>query len=248
MGVTSRSIISFLKAWVAFGLLPACLPVVAHAQIKIQDIPLDFAVAAETKLQPFGSNEVATTTASVAVRNVQASIDGALPGLNSSLRCSPKNRTEITFRSISLQQTDAQNAPLIVSADVHLRECRGLYEGDELVSLPISVSYSAQAIALQADTLRVAPSGFRFVGLFPGPQSLFSAKTRKIVEPKLANLISILNGQVQRGLFTVKRWTAIYSVAIQSSQITIQNGDLVVTVQLSGQVPLTTANKWLQAF
>jgi hypothetical protein len=243
---------SRMMGLMAFGLVSAGSTLPTYAQIKIQDIPIDFAVAAETKLQHFGNYEVATTTASFAVRNVQASIDGALLGLSSSLACSAKNYTEVVVRSISLQQTLTQDAGLTISADAHVRECHSVpwYEGDVSISVPINFTHTAQVIALHADPrdVVVVASGFRFVGLVPAPSSLVESNARKLVTPKIDKLVSMIDGQIKRGLNSVKHWMATYSLAVQSSQVRYHDGDLIVSIQFSGQVPLATANKWLQSY
>lgn len=226
----------------AFGALPA------HAQIKIQDVPLDFAVAAETKLQPFGPYEVAATTASFAMRNIQASINGALPGLNSSAAC-PKNKPGVTFKNIYLQQTSSDNSPLMIVAEVHVKDCHSspLYEGDISYSVPLSVPHTNQAITLQAGSSNVVAAGLVLVGLHV-PSFILVSTTHRIVDPKISNWVSMINSQIKRGVDSIKRMMATYSVAIQSSKLAYVNGDLVVSMQFSGQVPLATANKWLQNF
>jgi hypothetical protein len=218
---------------------------IAHAQIRIQDIPLTVGLSAESKLQPFGSYEVASTAASFAIRNVQTSIDGVLPGLNSSLKCSAKNSTEVTLRSLSLQ-----HSPLAISADAHIRDCHQVpfYEGDIAVLIPIGISHTSQTIALQADSPVVTGSGLTLVGFVPAPNSLLVTNARKVIAPKLSKIVIAINTQIQRGFFSVRRWMTAYSVAVQTVQINYQGGDLVVGVQLSGQIPLATANKRLVDF
>ncbi|WP_369721344.1 hypothetical protein AB8Z38_30645 [Bradyrhizobium sp. LLZ17] len=229
--------------WVALVAIPA------HAQIRIQDVPLDLGLAAETKLRPFGTFETATTTASFAVRNVQASLDGTLPSLNSGMACGSANRTQVSFKSISLQQSYAENAPLVINAEAHIRDCHSvpLYEGNIAVSIPVTLSHTAQAVTLQAGAFDVVPSGFTFVGFVPAPNPYLASKTRSLVSPKIANLLAIINAQIRRGVTSVKHLMSNYSVAIQSAKIGTQNGDLVINLQLTGQVPLTSANKWLRS-
>jgi hypothetical protein len=245
MGIRSRLAVllrTFLvpaaRVGTAFIVSVFLLTIPARAQIRIQDVPLDFGLAAETKLRPFGSFETATTTASFAVRNVQASIDGALPGLNSSVICSGANRTQITFKSISLQQSYAENAPLVINAETHIRDCHSvpLYEGNIAVSIPITLSHTAQTVTLQAGAFDVVPSGFTLVGFVPAPNSYLASKTRSIVSSKIANLLAIINAQVRRGVNSMKYLMSSYSVAIQSAKISNQSGDLVVSLQLAGQV------------
>jgi hypothetical protein len=249
---TIRKMLGLSLAWrvgAASAIIFSFVALPVRAQIRIQDVPLDFAIAAESKLQPFGQNEVATTTASFAVRNIQSSIDGALPGLNSSLACSAKNSTQITFRSIALHQTFTQDSPLAVYAEAHVRDCHAIpfYEGDVVVSIPIGVSHTSQAMTLRSDPPSVEASGLTLVGIIPAPNSILIQNAQQKITPKIGNLIKFINGQVKSGINSVKRWTAAYSVAIQSSGISYQNGDLIVSVQLSGQVPLAVANKWLSA-
>jgi len=254
MGIRSRLAVPFRILLVAtktggifiFAMILLAIP--AHAQIRIQDVPLDFGLAAETKLRPFGAFEAATTTASFAIRNVQASIDGMLSGLNSSMTCSGANRTQITFKSISLLQSYAENAPMVINAEAHVRDCHSvpLYEGNIAVSIPVALSHTTQAVTLQAGAFDVVPSGFTLVGFVPAPNSYLASKTRSIVSPKIANLLAIINAQVRRGVNSVKHLMSSYSIAIQSAKISSQSGDLVVSLQLTGQVPLTRANKWLR--
>lgn len=249
LAVLLRTSLTATKTAGVFIFTVILLAIPARAQIRIQDVPLDFGLAAETKLRPFGALETATTTASFAVRNVQASIDGALPGLNSSMICSGANRIQVTFRSISLRQSYVENAPLVINAEAHVRDCHSvpLYEGNIAVSIPVTLAHTTQSITLQAGAFDVVPSGFTLVGFVPAPNSYLATKTRSIVSPKIANLLAVINAQVRRGVSSLKHLMSSYSVAIRSAKISTQSGDLVVSIELTGQASLRSANKWLRS-
>jgi|SRR5690242_4235686 len=231
-----------------FALVIAVSASAAQAQIRIQDVPIAFGIAAETKLQAFGPNEVASTTASFSIRNIQATIDAVIPGVNSLLKCGARN-PELSFKSITLQQAWTQNAPLTIAADAHVRDCHSiaLYQGDVIVSVSANIDRTDRSISLTTgkDPPMVTPAGFVLVGRLPAPNSLVISKTQAMAGPQINRIVDWVNGQIRRGLDAVKRWMTAYAVTITASQLTYRNNDLTVSLQLSGQVPLAIANKWL---
>jgi hypothetical protein len=232
--------------WLAFATITVGLSTLpAEAQIRFQGVPLDFAFAAKGQFRPFASTEVGSVTASFVVENVQASINAVLPSLSSGLVCSAKNYTEVMLKSISFQQMPSESGALKIFADAHVRECHSipLYEGDVGVSVPLSIPHTGQTISLHADPPEITPTGFVFVGFVPAPNSLLTTSARKIITPKINGLVSDINGQIKRGFNAVSRFVAAYSVSIQSSNLTYDNGDLVVSMKLSGQVPLAVAKR-----
>ena len=225
----------------------------AHAQFRVAPLldrgPLRFSAGVDVQLNKFGQNVVGTATTFAAVRGVQNVIDALIPELNRRLACGKGRKYGATISQITPipNSMSNQGAPLVFQVNAHVAGCSlGLVQGDVGVSVPVGLAIRNRTVELRVAQVQVQSQGVFVVGLFQIPDAAVADAGRQI-SPQIGQAVAVINRWINSRLAapaTQKQINA-YKLQIQSARIDLQGGDLIVTLGLTGQVPLAKADSLL---
>jgi hypothetical protein len=225
----------------------------ANAQFTIEPIldrqPINLAFGADVSLSRFGPNVVATAKAFAALRGAQGIVDAALPEINRRLACVRGRKIGAEVVQIRPQSSygiigRADSFTIDVKANV--RRCGfGFYGGDVAVSVPVTITARERSIALAAGPVQV-DSNVYVVSLVRVPEDVVRRATADI-KPQVEKVVAMMNRWINSQLFNpaLRRQIAAYSLKVVSPRLEMQQGVLTVSVELSGQVPVKTVNRWM---
>jgi hypothetical protein len=232
----------------------------ARAQFKVETLldkgPIRLSAGLDMEFNKFGQNVVVKASSVAALRNAQPIIDATIPVVNQNLTCASGALYSATIKSIAANSSGILATPsgsLNLTADATFVACRALtfpQSGDFTVSATIQPVAKNSILQLQLNDLRVQKAGITWIRIgpeIPLPQSVLNFVLH-FVGPKLTQyVVNPLNNSLAK-LFQnawLRKQVNAYKLQIQSAQFSFQNSDLVVTVGLSGQVPIATVNRVL---
>jgi hypothetical protein len=239
-----------MKLWLIVSLFVSLLyPNFAIAQLDLQPIldhgPIRFGIGIEIELNKFGSDVTASATASAVLRDVQNIVLAARPQINRRLLCSDgKQRASITSLDFA---GPFGSSDLVLNVLLHVRQCSlGLYEGDVRISAPISVRKKGPySIILAAAPLEIVPQGVSALGFIRVSDAEVKSSVDSEVAPLMGGAIKRLNDWVSNKLQepSFQKFIRQYHFEVQSAQLIMQGGDLVLATKFSSQMSIAEANK-----
>lgn len=246
---------------------PACLALVslsllvaapANAQFKVEQFltnnrSLNFSFSSDVRLSRFGQNVIASTKLVAQLRNAQDVIDAMIPELNRRL-AGGAGAGIVTLIEIRPRPTAffGENRSLTVDALFHVR--KSLIEGDLTVMVPIDILVEKQQIVLRNGAMTV-------VGHSIGADLLLV--TLPVPTPLVRRQVRGEMGKVNDGVRMVNAWlkkqlidplrrqvntVGLQQLTLQSPQIEWRAGDLRISIEISGQIPVAAADAWLASW
>jgi hypothetical protein len=227
----------------------------ARAQFTIEPFidkqPLNFSVQADVQLSKFGPNVVASAKASAQVQEIKPIIDAMLPEANRNLACKPNSKIGVKITDIRPRSSygfGARKDPFSIEVKADVEQCGRfkLFGGTIAVSVPVLVSVRNQAIELASGPIEVDPQGV-YLARIPVPDSFVIGRATKSIKPVTDDLIRKINAWLNKQLINpaLRHHIAAYNLRLHSPRVDLRGNSLVVDVELTGQVPVRTVNRWL---
>jgi hypothetical protein len=215
----------------------------ASAQFRVGPVlaagPIQLKSGTDLTVSQIGQKTaVLQATAFAAVGNVQRLLMAMLPQLNQRIGCGPGKKVGGTVNSIRLS---TQGDILAITVAAHGQLCGPFAIGDDMVIVvPIAVVVQSNKVVLVARNASVTAAGFFGTTVRVTP-------AQKVLTAHVAQAANKFNAWVNKQLAgpAVKKWIDAYNLKIQTAGVSLQSGDLTVTLNASGQTPISSLDAQL---
>lgn len=221
----------------------------AHAQFKIEEIldkgPLRLSAGVDVRLSRFGEQVVANATTFAILRDAQGVIAALLPGINKRNQCTASKDVGIVVTDITPTQMIAgASQQFAFRAVVQVSDCQlNSLSGQISIVLPVNVRTRANSIYLQTAPPQTE-SDLTAFGIHV-PAFIVQRKIAKFtpgIDEMVKKLNSAINTQMNNpGLRAIVK---TYHLQLNQPTLTLDQGDLRVAVEMTGQASTQTVNSW----
>lgn len=228
----------------------------ARAQFRIEDTldatPISGQTAVNFRLTRFGDQVLGTFDTSFTLNSTHALLASVIPQINRQTACGRDRQQEIVVQDLQFTPPQALTAATGINLQLraHVRPCHtvlgvNLYEGDIIVTVPLTLVKSANTVQLRVDEPTVQSGGFYAVGIWQVSDRFISSKVQGVLTPRLRDTTAKLNRWIAGSITSaaLRQQIQAYRTQIQDVAIAVNDQNLTVKATITGQVATATLNR-----